>query len=306
MTDFSKQIQELRAKIERRKHLETVCKDLHNQINELRTKHSQLQSALSKEENDVAILEKGGITSFFLEMMGKKEERLDKERREAYAAKAQYESASRQLQSLEYDIGRYMQELDSLQNADEQYAALLEERTRLIEMRGIATEEDTLALQENLIFLENNHREIQEAVAAGQQAVSIAHEITFYLQKAEELLMWDILFDSILVDMQKHDWLDKAGKAAESLQLQLRKFKSELADVTIDEDFDITMDDFMTFFDFFFDGLFSSLAVNDRVKSSKIRTEETCSKIIHTLSQLENMRADNEKQQAEIRQMLKQ
>ena len=237
-------------------------------------------------------------------MFGKKEERLDKERREAYAAKAKYDSAEREKQAVKYDLDRYLAELESLQNADEEYAALLKERVDAIGFGKAANDEDLLALEENLYFLENNKKELDEAIAVGNQAATLASEVIFNLEKAEELFVWDVLFDSMLVDFQKHDFLDKARHAGEKLQQALHRFRSELADVTIDENIDVVLDDFLSFADFFFDGLFSSMAVNDRIKKSKANMENARNKIYSTLRILGTLAADNEIQQQKTKEIL--
>ena len=304
MADFTPRIKELRSKIDRRKHLENMTENLQSQYNNLLIKCDELYAGWNKEENDVLTIEEGGITSFFLDLFGKKEEKLDKERREAYAAKAKYDSAEREKQSLKYDLDRYTAELDSLQNADEEYAALLKERMGFIERNGIAGSEDILALEENLYFLENNRCELQETIDVGNQAASYASEIIYNLEKAEELFVWDVLFASMLVDFQKHDYLDSARRAGEKLQQALRRFRSELADVTIDDKIDVVLDGFLSFAAFFFDGLFSSLAVNDRIKKSKADEDSARSKIYSTLRILETQAADNQTQWQKTKEQL--
>ncbi|MBR6610579.1 MAG: hypothetical protein IKK99_10240 [Oscillospiraceae bacterium] len=304
MTDFTYRIKELRGKIDRRKHLESMTENLQTQYNELLIKCDELYNTWNKEENDVVSIEEGGLTGFFLNMFGKKEERLDKERREAYAAKAKYDSAEREKQAVKYDLDRYLAELESLQNADEEYAALLKERVDAIGFGKAANDEDLLALEENLYFLENNKKELDEAIAVGNQAATLASEVIFNLEKAEELFVWDVLFDSMLVDFQKHDFLDKARHAGEKLQQALHRFRSELADVTIDENIDVVLDDFLSFADFFFDGLFSSMAVNDRIKKSKANMENARNKIYSTLRILGTLAADNEIQQQKTKEIL--
>ena len=288
MTDFTYRIKELRGKIDRRKHLESMTENLQTQYNELLIKCDELYNTWNKEENDVVSIEEGGLTGFFLNMFGKKEERLDKERWEAYAAKVKYDSAEREKQAVKYD----------------EYAALLKERVDAIGFGKAANDEDLLALEENLYFLENNKKELDEAIAVGNQAATLASEVIFNLEKAEELFVWDVLFDSMLVDFQKHDFLDKARHAGEKLQQALHRFRSELADVTIDENIDVVLDDFLSFADFFFDGLFTSIAVNDRIKKSKANMENARNKIYSTLRILGTLAADNEIQQQKTKEIL--
>lgn len=304
MTDFTAKIKDLRNKVDRKNHLESMVADLGLQYTELVEKCRNLELEWNKEENDVSNIENSSITGFLLDLFGKREEKLDKERREAYSAKVKYDTASREMNMVKYDLDRYTAELDSLQNADDDYAALLKERLAYIDQNGITTGEDRLALEENLFFLENNKKELEEAVSAGHSASESASEAIQYLQKAEDLFGWDIFLDSILVDLQKHDYLDKAQKAGEQMQQKLRLFKSELADVSFSENMDVQIDGFLSFADFFFDGLFTSIAVRDRIRNSKFRIEDVRSKIYSTVNLLEIMIADNVKLQQETREKI--
>ncbi len=304
MTDFTAKIKDLRNKVDRKNHLESMVADLGRQYTELAEKCHYLELEWNKEESDVSAIENGSITGFLLDLFGKREEKLDKERREAYSAKVKYDTASREMNMVKYDIDRYTAELSNLQNADDDYAALLKERLAYIEQNGITTGEDRLALEENLFFLENNKKELEEAVNAGHSASASASEAIQYLQKAEDLFGWDIFLDSILVDLQKHDYLDKAQKAGEQMQQKLRLFKSELADVSFSENMDVQIDGFLSFADFFFDGLFTSIAVRDRIRNSKFRIEDVRSKIYRTVNILETMIADNVNQQQETRERI--
>ncbi|MBR4036312.1 MAG: hypothetical protein IKJ05_06240, partial [Oscillospiraceae bacterium] len=143
-----------------------------------------------------------------------------------------------------------------------------------------------------------------EAVSAEHSAASSASETITWLQKAEDMFGWDVFLDSILVDLQKHDYLDKARKNGEIMQQKLRAFKSELADVNFDENMDVQLDSFLSFADFFFDGLFTSLAVRDRIRNSKFRIDEIRNKIYRTLNILETMIADNDKQQSDTKEKI--
>ena len=65
----------------------------------------------------------------------------------------------------------------------------------------------------------------------------------------------------LMADLAKYEELDDAQKQIEQLQVELRRFKTELADVEITADLQVTVDSFLKFADFFFDGLFADWAV---------------------------------------------
>ena len=96
----------------------------------------------------------------------------------------------------------------------------------------------------------------------------------------------------------------KKNMSDEKLQQALRRFRSELADVTIDDKIDVVLDGFLSFADFFFDGLFTSMAVNDRIKKSKADVDSARSKIYSTLRILETLAADNQTQWQKTKEQL--
>ncbi|MBR4036815.1 MAG: hypothetical protein IKJ05_08850, partial [Oscillospiraceae bacterium] len=162
MTGFTEKIKTLRTRLDRKNHLDSVVEDLNKQYAELTVKCRQLETDWAREESDVETIENSSIAGFLLDLFGKKEEKLDKERQEAYSAKVKYDTAARELNMVKYDLDRYTAELESLQNADEEYARRLKEIMKYIQRKGVSSAEDRLALEENLFYLENCKKELEE------------------------------------------------------------------------------------------------------------------------------------------------
>lgn len=75
----------------------------------------------------------------------------------------------------------------------------------------------------------------------------------------------------------------------------MRNFRTELADVNMNLDIHIDTDGFIKFADFFFDGLFADISMQNRisnsqgsVKSSKREVENVISKLERLLTQEKN------------------
>ena len=73
-------------------------------------------------------LENATLASYFYEFIGKKEEKLEKERKEAYEAKLKYNSVKYQIDSLEVSIKNYNDQLQYLENYKDEYEHLIEEK----------------------------------------------------------------------------------------------------------------------------------------------------------------------------------
>ena len=72
----------------------------------------------------------------------------------------------------------------------------------------------------------------------------------------------------------------------ESLQVDLRRFRTELSDVELQSDIQVNIDGFLKFADFFFDGLFADFASLRRIKKSKVEIEKTKHNLENTLNSL--------------------
>ena len=93
-------------------------------------------------------------------------------------------------------------------------------------------------------------------------------------------------------DERLYEELDNAQEQVEQLQVELRRFKTELADVEITADLQVTVDSFLKFADFFFDGLFADWAVLDHINQAQSRVENTKGQIKRVLALLKKMRED--------------
>lgn len=72
--------------------------------------------------------------------------------------------------------------------------------------------------------------------------------------------------------------------------MQLRRFRTELVDVgDIQADLHVSIDGFLRFADFFFDGLFADWAVMDQISKSQQQVQSTRGQIAQVLSRLEEM-----------------
>ena len=97
---------------------------------------------------------------------------------------------------------------------------------------------------------------------------------------------WDIVGGGLLVDIAKHRELDHAQEQVEQLQIDLRRFKTELVDVEITAELQVSVDGFLKFADFFFDGLFADWAVLDHIKQAQEQVENTKQQIEQVLAML--------------------
>ena len=304
MTYYDEQLQSLQQQVARKARLEAMLKELHCQKAEMEKKVAQLKAAKQDEQADVDRLEGRSLPAFFYGVVGKKEEKLDKERQEAYAAAVKYDATARDLAAVEEDIKSNESELQSLSGCEERYEQVLKDKAAAVKSSGTPEAAFMLRMEERIAYLENQKTEIMEAIAAGNKAKSTADTVLSNLDEAEGWGTWDLLGGGVISDLAKHSALDNAQELVEQLQVQLRRFKTELADVTIDDDMQVNVDGFLRFADYFFDGLFADLAVLDHINESQEQVQKTRKQIEDVLSKLTSMGAAVEKEQVQTREML--
>lgn len=285
----NEQLQQLREKVSRKQNLEQKLRELRSQREKLDDQVRELKKIMWDEQADVERLAHVSLASVFYAMVGKKTEKLDKEKVEAYAAKVKYDSAEVELNLVEEDIRRVETQLREISGFEKQYEVLLQEKSAKIKESASAEAERLLQIEGDITVHKSQKKEINEAISAGSSALASTDSILSSLDSAKGWGTWDLIGGGLVSDMIKHSYLDEAQHEVQQLQSQLRRFKTELADVMIYADLQVNIDGFLRFADYFFDGLFADWAVMEKISQSKDSVEKTKSEIQAVLSQLRRL-----------------
>jgi len=304
MAYYDEQLQELQRKIARKQHLEAALTQLYSSRNQLKARADELEEIMYKEQEDVERLEGGSLAAFFYSVVGRKEEKLEQEREEAYAAKVKYDAAAAELSAVEEDIAKMVEEVTPLRGCEEQYARLLQEKASAVKNSGSPEGAEIFRLEESLSRARNRIKELKEAIAAGDEAWDMAQDVLESLNSAEGWSTWDMLGGGLIADMAKHSNLDDAQWKIQALQHQLTRFRSELADVTVYADVQVNMEGFVRFADYFFDGLFVDWMVRDRIHQSQQSVYQVESQIGTVLQRLRAMLNEAEMEVIRTREKL--
>jgi DNA repair exonuclease SbcCD ATPase subunit len=286
MAYYDEQLQLLQQQMARKNHEETKLKQLYIQREELSAKVYELKKSKLEQQKDVDQLEGGSLSSFFYAIIGKREEKLDKEREEAYAARVKYDVASRELSAVEEDIARIETELRLLGASEKQYEKMLKSKVEAIKSTESQEAVEIFETEKRISFIESQRKEIEEALSAGEKALTITNRILSNINSAKSWGTWDLMGGGLISGMAKHSHLDEAQNQVEDLQIQLRRFKTELTDVKINSDVQVSIDGFLGFADYFFDGLFADWAVLNRINESLSQVQNTKKQIESVLSHL--------------------
>lgn len=306
---FDSSLSELQQKVALKKQLEAKLNDLRNQRKVFDKKVIELRVEHRSEQEDVEKLEGRSLANYFYQLFGKLDEKLSEERREASAAKVKLDAAERELAAVDCEIEEIQSQLQELYGCEQAYTAALEAKRNAVKTSGTPTAAQILELEEKIAFLESQKKEIREAISAGHSAMGTADSVLSELEDADGWNTWDMLGGGgIITHMAKHSHLDEAQEKVEQLQSKLRRFKTELADIDIHADMQVSIDGFLRFADYFFDGLFADWAVGDKISESQSSVQKVKGQISSALSKLERMEKDADVQihslEAKIEEML--
>ena len=296
---------ELRQKVAMKPALEAKVCELLEQRRKYDREVISLRVAFRTEQEDVEKLEGRSLANYFFQVIGKLDDKLDQERKEAYAAKVKLDATERELAGIEADIAQIQSQLTQIRIAEAQYKEEVERKRASLKASGTAAADQIIEIEQKISALEAQKKEIKEAISAGYSARGTADRILSELESADGWNTWDMFGGGgILTHMAKHSHLDEAQDLVSDLQSKLRRFKTELADIQITANMQVSIDGFLRFADYFFDGLFADWAVGDKINQSVNSVSGTKSQISRTLDKLNEMEKAADRGIASLKQQL--
>ena len=286
MRHYDEELRELQIQAATKNRLEAMLKELWQQKNILGTRVEELSAQKAKEQLDVERLEKNSLVNYFYQVVGKLDDKLTKERQEAYEAAVKYDAAYSELQAIEAELSGKEMEYGRVRRSDERYQEVLKEKLEAVKLSNVPEASEILRLEAQITSLEVQLKELEEAISAGRYADQTADLILESLSSAQNWGTFDLLGGGLIADMAKHSHLDEAQGKVERLQGALRRFKTELADVEIIADMQVSIDGFLRFADYFFDGLFADWSVMNRISEARGQVENVKKQIQTVLGKL--------------------
>ncbi len=277
---YDDKLRELWEKVLRKRQLEAEVAELERQYSQFAAQVEELDKIRIKESEDVERLESGSFAAFFYYVIGKKDEKLTKEREEAYAAAVKYDAAAKELAEIEKELASRRNELGRVFDSELRYKEAVAEKLFAIKKAGGARAEEVMRVEERILYLEKQTQELKEASAATVRALGTAGSVLGLLNSAEKWGWYDALGGGgLIADAIKHSNLDDAQFMTEKLQSDIRRGKTELADVKINADMKVNIEGFDRFADYFFDGIFSNWNVLDRIGTSQSQVENVIKRL---------------------------
>jgi len=221
-----------------------------------------------KEKKDVARLEKQSLSTFVQNILGTYDEKLEKEKKEEVNAKVELDRAATLLESahelldiLDEEVFRREEELNLL-------------REDLMQSNPSFREQVTKQEKEKL-ELEQEEKEINEAIEAGERVLDEINGVLKELDSANSMATWDMFTDSFFIDLMKYDKIDKAEKELAYLERALERYQKELKDVDLETSLAYEeLSQMSRAFDIFFDNIFSDWNTRDTIRRNIVMLED--------------------------------
>ena len=132
----------------------------------------------------------------------------------------------------------------------------------------------------------DQRKEVGEAIIAGERALGSLRRALDELYSARRWGVLDLFGGNMLSGLIKHSRVNDASKHLEEAKRDLGKFQRELMDVQDIQGLDVRIGDFMTFADFFFDGVLADLFVQSRINDAKREVEDAIRRVEQMLLRL--------------------
>ena len=132
-------------------------------------------------------------------------------------------------------------------------------------------------------------REKYEAIQAGERALASLRQAENELHSAKNWGVVDLFGGGLLTNIVKHSKMGNASQCLEQAKRDLQGFSRELEDVNISQMLNINTMDFLSFADFFFDGLVADWLMQDRINDARRQVESAIFKVEDILKQLRMM-----------------
>jgi len=162
-----------------------------------------------------------------------------------------------------------------------------------------------LAQQQGIVYRRKEKRmerksrqqEISEALMAADMASMSLHKAEELLQKASSWGIWDMLGGGFFSTMFKHNRMDEAQAAMNEARGHLRRLKRELLDVNLTGDLKMDVGSFLTFADYFFDGVIADWMVQSKIGDALNQVREARRQVSSIRKRLQEMRQTLETEQ---------
>ena len=299
--DINERLATSKQEVYRLEKLNSMIEFLERDLEDLEEQLDKAKATLEKEQLDYEKISSSNMSTFFYSIMGKLEEKTEKERLEAVEAQLKYNQCEEDIESARKLIGDLQEEKSRYRKSETDFRNLYEEKQRMLIEAGHVIADEILDLEMEVVDSKSNAKEIKEAYDVGRLVLKKLDMGIKSLYSASDWGMWDLLGGGLISDLAKHSHLDEVNRTSKDIQGLLRKFRTELADIHISGELDLDISSFAKFADFFFDGLIADWFVQNKINTTKAKFENMRKEVGFVVNKLDEMMFFEEQRQRDIK-----
>ena len=268
LEELSKQLMGIKGKLRMREKLRQTLDGGQKSLEREKARLRKFEAELQKESSDVEKLEGLSITGVFHAILGDKDVRLRKERREFLSAKLKRDECSDSVSVLEGEVAGLQNQIEQFGDLDSQYESILHKKEKLIEQAKNDNTKRLISFSKELADAQSDMRKIQEVINAGGAVLSELENMKASLKRASNWGPLDMVDEGTIETVAKHSKIYKAKDSVPRVQQLLRHFERELSDLGTKPDVVIDIGLFAAYADFFLDELTVDWLIQSRVERS--------------------------------------
>ncbi|MEC0128081.1 hypothetical protein [Paenibacillus pabuli] len=254
---------------------------------EWKAKVQQRLEHLQKEQNDVERLNSMSLSAFFYHLIGKKEERLEKEELELMESKAEYDTACQMLKDIQEQRLQVQQEVEGQRQYEfwqSDYQVLWGKKENDL----LEKDAELQQMAEDREHLSGELQELNEADREGEYLLLALERAEKALSSAGNWGIYDMMGGGMISTHMKRSRMDDAQVAIIDAGKRLRRFQKELEDVKMAIHTELHLGGLLSFADYFFDNLFVDWMVQDKIRKAEMQVKDGLSMVRKTLQVLKN------------------
>lgn len=300
MKDINERLTDMKTKMKEKERLTSILTKLSTQKNEAMGRRTELLKQLRKEQEDVEKLENLSFSNFLHTVLGNKVEKLEKEKEELISAKLSFDTANAEVERLERELDMTRKRILDIGDVQKDYIQLMKEKEKILIDKSDSYKEKLEGMLEEEARIISEHKELGEAIQAGNELLSSLNSVQKSLRSAGNWGTWDMLGGGLLSTMAKHSNIDEAQREINDAQYLMKKFHRELQDIGGEINLSIEIGSFLTFADYFFDGFFADIAVQSKINDAQDRVWRAIEKVEKILRDLNRRYEENNRKYEEL------
>ena len=244
-----------------------------------------LERQLNKEKKQMDDLNKLSISNIFTSIFKNKKSKKENQEKEYLDAKVKYEKQLLIVNSLREKIKIKRNELDKIENCEEEYDKLMDEKINVLKLQGdYFTKEKIRLLDEKL----NEYLKINEDIRKTHKiGKNLLEEVKLAKHDLEWSKKWgkvDMVAKDSMSSIAKQNKIRKVKLKFENIEKLINQFNKELEDIKINN---LEFSNITFAMDIFFDNIFTDISVQRQINDSIEDIERLEDKVQNILYKLQ-------------------